>query len=74
MKNSQPIAIIGMGGIDSAETAAQFFIAGANAVAIGTGSFANRRIFTEVADGLCQIAGHHGLEHISQLTGSLKLD
>jgi len=69
-----PIPIIGMGGIDSAETAAKFFIAGADAVAIGAGSFSSPQIFQEISLGLEKIIRQQGFNSIAELTGSLIVD
>jgi len=68
------IPIIGMGGIDSAETAAKFFMAGANAIAVGTGSFGRPHIFTEIFRGLEKIIKRQGLGSVTELTGSLITD
>ena len=64
------VPIIGMGGIDSADAAAQFFIAGANVIACGTGIFSNHALFTDVVNGVENIVREHGFSTIEQLTGS----
>jgi hypothetical protein len=45
-------ALIGMGGITSAEDALQFILAGASAVAIGTGGLVDPSVFQRVLTGL----------------------
>ncbi|HAM88104.1 MAG: Dihydroorotate dehydrogenase family protein [Candidatus Falkowbacteria bacterium GW2011_GWC2_38_22] len=66
------VPIIGMGGIEDGESAAEFFIAGANLVAVGTGGFGNHQIFSEINDKLEKIIRHHGFTSITQLVGSLE--
>lgn len=65
------IPIIGMGGIQNSEDAAKFIIAGASAVAVGTGLFKNPKAITEIYDGLLEIMKLHGANHIHDLRGSL---
>ena len=64
------IPIIGMGGIKDAKSAGKFFMAGADAIAIGTASFGRPTIFTEVFNGLEKIIKQHGFNSIQGLTGS----
>lgn len=65
------IPIIGIGGIDSYSAALEFFIVGAIAVGIGTGSFAKRGIFSEVHDGIAGYMKREKVNHIGDLVGSL---
>lgn len=65
------VPIIGMGGIEDGESAAEFFIAGADMVAVGTGGFSNRRVFSDINDGLEKILRYHGYDSIKQLVGNL---
>ena len=46
------VPVIGMGGIINSEDAIEFIMAGAAAVAIGTGNFVNPRTAIEVIDGI----------------------
>ncbi len=66
------IPVIGLGGISSGEDAAEFLIAGARAVQVGTASFiqpcATTRILGELAN-YCRI---NKIEAIRQLTGTLQ--
>jgi len=68
------VYIIGMGGIEDAESAAEYFIAGAHAVAIGTGGFSRWNIFGELNLGLMEVIRHHRLSSVGELTGSLIID
>ncbi|HTW96453.1 MAG TPA: dihydroorotate dehydrogenase [Candidatus Methylomirabilis sp.] len=66
------IPLIGEGGIITAQDALQYFIGGASAVCVGTGSFANRHIFSDVKNGILEHLQRHGIAHINQLIGALK--
>lgn len=46
------IPVIGMGGIQSAEDAIEFILAGASAVSVGTANFHNPAVTMEVIDGI----------------------
>ena len=67
------IPIIGMGGIQNARQAVEFFLAGASAVAVGTALFVDPATPIKIADGLSAYLQQHGLRHVSELTGGLKL-
>ena len=69
----QGIPIIGMGGIQSARDAVEFFLAGASAIAIGTALFLDPTIPMKIADGLSTYLQTRGLKHVSELTGKLIL-
>ncbi len=66
------IPIIGMGGIRSAEDAAEFFLAGAAAVAVGTANFAEPSVTMKIADDLETYLRGFGLKNIRELVGRLK--
>lgn len=65
------VPIIGMGGIEDGESASEFFMAGANLIAAGTGGFSNRQVFTRINDGLEKLVKYHGFSSINQLVGSM---
>lgn len=67
------IPIIGMGGIRSAEDAAEFFFAGASAVAVGTANFSNPGVTKKIADGLEKYLQAQGLKNISELVGKVEI-
>jgi len=46
------IPVIGMGGILSTEDALEFIMAGASAVAVGTGNFVNPQATAEIISGI----------------------
>lgn len=67
------IPVIGMGGIRSGEDAAEFMIAGATAVEVGTANFADPAAPGRVARELEEFAKREKLQHITELTGTLNL-
>jgi dihydroorotate dehydrogenase (NAD+) catalytic subunit len=66
------IPIIGMGGIISAEDAIEFILAGASAVAVGTGSFINPAATIEIIDGIKSYMSTEGVTSLKDLTGAMK--
>jgi dihydroorotate dehydrogenase (NAD+) catalytic subunit len=67
------IPIIGMGGILRAEDAAEFMMAGATAVQVGTANYADPRAVENIANGLKRWCVAHDITHVSSLTGSVQL-
>jgi len=65
------IPIIGMGGIQSAADAAEFFLAGAKAVAVGTANFVDPSITMKIADDLATYLRGAGLKNIGELVGKV---
>jgi dihydroorotate dehydrogenase (NAD+) catalytic subunit len=63
------IPIIGMGGIVSVTDALEFIMAGATAVAVGTGNFYNPGATQEIIDGLNSYCRTHRVAEIGQLQG-----
>ena len=70
--NAVKVPIIGMGGIRSAGDAAEFFLAGASAVAIGTANFSEPSITMKIADDLERYLQGHRLKNIRELVGRVK--
>ena len=66
------IPIIGMGGIETAEDALEFVIAGATAVAVGTATFTDPTTVTRVIDGMAAYLARHALSTIGELVGSVR--
>ncbi len=66
--------IIGVGGVMSWKDAAEFVLAGASAVGIGTGLFVDPRIPNRVSKGLGRWVTRQGAQQISELVGAVKLD
>ena len=67
------IPIIGMGGIMDTESALEFFIAGASAIAVGTANFVNPRTTIEIISGLEKYLSRNKIKDIKELIGSLKI-
>jgi len=65
------IPVIGCGGIASAEDVAEFLIAGATAVQVGTATFTRPHAMAQIIDDLTPLCNTLGVEHISELIGSL---
>lgn len=67
------IPIIGVGGILTGQDVIEYFLAGANAVEIGTGVLTRgSTIFTQVCDELTTYLKRHRIKRITQLTGQMK--
>jgi dihydroorotate dehydrogenase (NAD+) catalytic subunit len=67
------IPVVGMGGILKAEDAAEFMMAGATAVQVGTASYADPRAVENIANGLKRWCVAHNVAEVSSLTGSAQL-
>jgi len=67
------IPIIGQGGVTNAEDAIEFIIAGATAVGVGTALFYDPLVCPKINDGILAYLDRHGINHISQLVGTLQL-
>jgi len=67
------IPVIGLGGIASGADAAEFLIAGAQAVQVGTASFIDPRAPQRVARDLGRVLRSHRIQHVSELVGTLRL-
>ncbi|MBA7510379.1 Dihydroorotate dehydrogenase B (NAD(+)), catalytic subunit [subsurface metagenome] len=66
------IPIIGIGGIMTAGDALEFIIAGAKAVAIGTGNFVDPLIPIKVIDGIREYMVNNKIKDIKSIVGRLK--
>lgn len=64
------VPIIGMGGITSAEDALEFMMAGATAVAVGTGQLINPRCCADVIEGLAAYCQENNIEQIGSIIGA----
>jgi len=67
------VPIIGMGGIVTAEDAIEFMLAGASAVAVGTGNFVNPKATQSVASGIQEYLEKRGLLHVNELVGKVNV-
>ena len=69
---SLSIPVIGMGGIISADDAIEFLLAGASAVAVGTGNFINPEATVNIIKGIKSFMLSEGIKSIKDLRGSVK--
>lgn len=67
------IPIIGVGGIESAEDALEFMLAGASGVQIGTANFVNPRVSEDVIDGIAAYVSEEKLLSIRDIIGAIKV-
>ncbi len=65
------IPIIGMGGIMDAESALEFFIAGASAISVGTANFINPDVTMEIIKGVEEYLQKNKIKDICLLRGAL---
>jgi len=68
------VPLIGIGGILDYRDAVEFFLAGARAVAVGTGNFVNPRIPLEIIEGLTKFLEEKGMGEIGDLVGKVKFE
>ncbi len=64
--------VIGCGGISTAADAAEYMLAGAAAVQVGTATFVNSLAMIEVIEGLGRFCEARGIARVAELTGALK--
>ncbi len=67
------IPVIGLGGIATGEDAAEFLVAGASAVEVGTATFWDPRAPLRVARELDRFLRRENIAHVRDLTGTLRL-
>lgn len=66
------VPIIGMGGIETAEDALEFILAGATAVAVGTANFRNPMATIEIIDGMEEYMRQQKVSCIRDLIGAVQ--
>ena len=67
------LPILAMGGVYEAKDAIEFMLAGATAVALGTATFTNPNVVSEVYDGIVGYCERHGFAKVGDLTGALEI-
>jgi dihydroorotate dehydrogenase (NAD+) catalytic subunit len=65
------IPVLGLGGIATPEDAAEFLIAGATAVQVGTATYADPRAVERIAKGLEHWCTRHHIEKVKDLIGTI---
>lgn len=63
------LPIIGVGGVSDGHTALELLMAGANAVQVGTATFADPRASLHVLDGLRRLLGDRGISSLNEVIG-----
>jgi dihydroorotate dehydrogenase (NAD+) catalytic subunit len=66
------IPIVGLGGIRTGEDAAEFLIAGASAVQVGTATFADPRAPLRIARQLGKVLRRENIANVRDLVGTLR--
>jgi len=66
------VPVVGMGGIVNGEDAAEYLIAGACAVQVGTGNFMDPGACARIAEELAAFCRVSGVSQVSELIGSLE--
>jgi dihydroorotate dehydrogenase (NAD+) catalytic subunit len=70
---SAGVPIVGMGGVQNWQDAAEFILAGATAVAIGTALFVDPATPNKVCDGLAEWMKQQGVQRLTDLVGAVQL-
>ena len=65
------IPVVGLGGIQSATDAIEFFMAGATAIEIGTANFLDSAVTIKVRDGINEWLDRHGCDSVQDIIGAL---
>ena len=68
------IPVVGMGGIQTAEDAIEFLMAGAVAVQVGTANFTDACAMPKIIAGLNEWCDAHGVKAVSELVGTLRMN
>jgi dihydroorotate dehydrogenase (NAD+) catalytic subunit len=72
--SSVSIPVIGIGGIETAEDALEFMLAGASAIQVGTANFINPRASEEIVEGIGRYVETEKLLSVRSLIGQLLID
>jgi dihydroorotate dehydrogenase (NAD+) catalytic subunit len=68
------IPVIGLGGISSGEDAAEFLVAGASAVQVGTATFWDPAAPLRIARELDAFLDREGIQNVREIVGTLRFD
>ena len=63
------LPIVGVGGIASTDDAIAFFMAGANAIAVGTGNLVTPMLTMELIDGISEWLDRHNYNSVNDIVG-----
>ncbi len=67
------LPIIGMGGVRTVDDVVEMLLAGANAVAVGTATFANPLVTLELTEALPRWCAERGVATVAELSGGVTL-
>jgi len=67
------IPVIGMGGIMNYEDAIEFMLAGATAVAVGTGNFVDPLCTIRIIDGIAAFMDQENISNIKEIIGGIRI-
>ena len=70
VRKALEMPILGLGGITSANDAMEFVLAGASAVAVGTGNFLDPGLALRVANGMESYVRESGAASLAELVGA----
>jgi dihydroorotate dehydrogenase (NAD+) catalytic subunit len=68
------IPVVGLGGVEKAEDALEYIIAGASAVQVGTANFSQPRVCEDILDRLERYCTDNKINNISGLVGTFEAD
>lgn len=74
VRQAVKLPIIGMGGITTAEDAIEFFLAGANAVAVGTAGLVDPYAWIKVRNGIGDYLDKNGFASINDIVGKVEMN
>jgi dihydroorotate dehydrogenase (NAD+) catalytic subunit len=66
------VPVIGCGGIATADDAAEYMLAGAAAVQVGTATFLHPGAMIAIIDGLAAFCTGHNIRRVAELTGAMQ--
>ena len=67
------VPVIGIGGIENADDAMEFFVAGASAIQVGTANYYNPRAAVEILEGLPARLAELGASSLREIVGSIRM-
>jgi dihydroorotate dehydrogenase (NAD+) catalytic subunit len=66
------VPVIGIGGIQNAEDAMEFFVAGASAIQVGTANYYDPRVASEIAASIPRLVRELGASSLREIVGTLE--
>ena len=69
LPENERVPVVGLGGISKWQDAVEFIMAGADAIQVGTATFANPKAMLQIISGLKDFMKSHGYKNIAELKG-----